>query len=112
MLEQFAQLMLSSTPVVALFLLFYLLKTVQISPETRDHLWLQFDKIFVGVLLLFAFWLLTHNLKFYKDNDSVINQTWGVVTFFLGLLSGLITGGGKQRVSDRPNSNGGGDAAH
>jgi hypothetical protein len=72
---------------------------------TKDHLWGQFDKLLISALLMFAFFLLTHNLKYYIGNDSVINQTWGVVTFFLGLLSGLITGGAKQgRAGDGGNT--------
>lgn len=70
--------------------------------ETKAFIRLQFDKLLVSALLMFAFFLLTHNLKYYLGQDSVINQTWGVVTFFLGMLSGLITGSsGNHRATDK-----------
>lgn len=74
----------------------------RVDVETKAFIRLQFDKLLVSALLMFAFFLLTHNLKYYLGQDSVINQTWGVVTFFLGMLSGLITGSsGNHRASDK-----------
>jgi len=71
--------------------------------DTKAFIRSQFDKLLVSALLMFAFFLLTHNLKYYLGQDSVINQTWGVVTFFLGMLSGLITGSASNhRSTDKP----------
>jgi len=64
------------------------------TPMTDQHknFWYgQFDKILVSALLLVGLAFLLHVMHHSGDSANV-NQSWGLVTFFLGLLSGLITG--------------------
>jgi uncharacterized membrane protein HdeD (DUF308 family) len=60
-------------------------------PNDKDFLKSQFDKIYVGVFIVLAGIFLIHVMHHSTDSSNV-NQAWGLVTFFLGLLSGLITG--------------------
>ena len=60
--------------------------------EPHKSFWYsQFDKLLISVMLLIALAFLLHVMHHSGDSANV-NQAWGVVTFFLGLLSGLITG--------------------
>jgi hypothetical protein len=62
-----------------------------INPNDKDFLKSQFDKIYVGVFLVLSGWFLLHVMHHQSDSSNV-NQAWGLMTFFMGLLSGLITG--------------------
>lgn len=60
--------------------------------EPHKSFWYsQFDKLLISVMLLIGMGFLLHVMHHSEDAANV-NQAWGVVTFFLGLLSGLITG--------------------
>lgn len=61
------------------------------SDQHKNFWYDQFDKILISVLLLIGLAFLLHIMHHSSDSANV-NQAWGVVTFFLGLLSGLITG--------------------
>lgn len=60
-------------------------------PNDKDFLKSQFDKILISLFLILAGFFLLHVMH-HSTDDSQVNQSWGVVTFFLGLMSGLITG--------------------
>ena len=71
--------------------------------EPHKSFWYsQFDKVLVSVLLLVGLAFLLHVMHDSHDASNV-NQAWGVVTFFLGLLSGLITGRqiGRHELDDK-----------
>lgn len=61
------------------------------TPEDKDFFKTQFDKIYAGCLYLVALAFLFHTMH-HSSDSSQVNQAWGMVTFFLGLISGLITG--------------------
>ena len=61
------------------------------NPNDKDFLKSQFDKIYIGVFLVMAGCFLLHVMHHASDSANV-NQAWGLMTFFMGLLSGLITG--------------------
>jgi len=60
-------------------------------PNDKDFIKSQFDKLYIGFFLILAGAFLMHVLHHSTDSANV-NQAWGLMTFFLGLLSGLITG--------------------
>ena len=51
----------------------------------------EFDKLLVGFFVCVSLCFLIHIIHHQTDAAN-INQAWGVLTYFLGLLSGLITG--------------------
>lgn len=61
------------------------------NPNDKDFFKSQFDKLFIGVFLILAGCFLIHVMHHASDSQNV-NQAWGLMTFFMGLLSGLITG--------------------
>lgn len=61
------------------------------NPTDKDFLKSQFDKIYIGVFLVLAACFVLHVMHHATDSSNV-NQAWGLLTFFMGLLSGLITG--------------------
>jgi uncharacterized membrane protein HdeD (DUF308 family) len=62
-----------------------------VNPNDKDFLKSQFDKIYIGIFLVLAGCFLIHVMHHSTDTANV-NQAWGLMTFFMGLLSGLITG--------------------
>lgn len=62
-----------------------------VNQTDKDFLKSQFDKLFIGVFLVLAGCFLLHVIHHASDSSNV-NQAWGLMTFFMGLLSGLITG--------------------
>lgn len=60
-------------------------------PNDKDFFKSQFDKILITVLMIMAACFLLHVMHHANDSANV-NQAWGLMTFFMGLLSGLITG--------------------
>lgn len=57
----------------------------------KDFFKSQFDKIFVGVLLVLAVCFLLHVMHDTGDVSNV-SQAWGIVAALMGILGVLITG--------------------